>query len=516
MEIKIYQPLFIHEQGKRDNQEDALWNEGATALDSLFIVCDGMGGHEKGEVASQTFSQALGKWFAEHVDSRQPLADAQLSNAITYAYDELDKQDDGNSIKKMGTTLTLLYIHAHGVTAAHIGDSRIYHIRPGYYTADHPEKAILYQSRDDSLVYELYQTGEISYEEMATHPQKNVITKAVTPAGRREDPSIIHITDIKPGDYFYMCSDGMLEKMSNAELATLFSSGDTDEKKRKDLIEATKENADNHTAWIIRVKEVQLLPDDPTGNEELTSKFNALNMKPKQQEPKVQIVEGNDVEVVAAPTRPNPKVRRVVCPNPKKEKSSLFSWLKKWEKLAALVIAASCILITLIYFYTRSTKDEKENQHFTDHISVPTISYNENQHTVTITTGDKGVTIRYSTDGKDPVNGLKYTEPFMWTSVATIKAVAIKNGKCSKEAQKKVYPKPDKPKIIPQVNNLIVIKAPSEDCEVWYKINDGEYQLYKEQIRVDSTMRAITAKAVRKDDPKLESEENTYHNNNNE
>lgn len=416
MEIKIYQPLFIHEQGKRDNQEDALWNEGATALDSLFIVCDGMGGHEKGEVASQTFSQALGKWFAEHVDSRQPLADAQLSNAITYAYDELDKQDDGNSIKKMGTTLTLLYIHAHGVTAAHIGDSRIYHIRPGYYTADHPEKAILYQSRDDSLVYELYQTGEISYEEMATHPQKNVITKAVTPAGRREDPSIIHITDIKPGDYFYLCSDGMLEKMSNAELATLFSTADTDEQKRRHLVEATQDNADNHTAWIIRVKDVHLVAGDPTTNEELTSKYNALNIKPKQQEPEVQMVGVQEVEIVTATQKPNPQRKRMTRPLPKTEKRSLFSWLKRWQTLASIV-GVFVILTTLLVLVNRSPKNEADDEEVIESISKPEITYTPSVDKVTVTTKD-------------------------------------------------VYPKPDNPKISPPENNLIVINASKVDSTV--------------------------------------------------
>ncbi|MBQ6681966.1 MAG: serine/threonine-protein phosphatase [Prevotella sp.] len=416
MEIKIYQPLFIHEQGKRDNQEDALWNEGATALDSLFIVCDGMGGHEKGEVASQTFSQALGKWFAEHVDSRQPLADAQLSNAITYAYDELDKQDDGNSIKKMGTTLTLLYIHAHGVTAAHIGDSRIYHIRPGYYTADHPEKAILYQSRDDSLVYELYQTGEISYEEMATHPQKNVITKAVTPAGRREDPSIIHITDIKPGDYFYLCSDGMLEKMSNAELATLFSTADTDEQKRRHLVEATQDNADNHTAWIIRVKDVHLVAGDPTTNEELTSKYNALNIKPKQQEPEVQMVGVQEVEIVTATQKPNPQRKRMTRPLPKTEKRSLFSWLKRWQTLAAIV-GVFVILTTLLVLVNRSPKNEADDEEVIESISKSEITYTPSVDKVTVTTKD-------------------------------------------------VYPKPDNPKISPPENNLIVINASKVDSTV--------------------------------------------------
>ena len=73
----------------------------------------------------------------------------------------------------MGTTLTLLYFACNGVTAAHIGDSRIYHIRPNV--------GLLYQSRDHSLVYDLFQAGEISYEEMATFPQKNVITRAMSP-----------------------------------------------------------------------------------------------------------------------------------------------------------------------------------------------------------------------------------------------------------------------------------------------------------------------------------------------
>lgn len=273
MKISIYQPLAIYETGQRDNQEDSLWplQDQVTLENRLFIVCDGMGGHEHGEVASQTVSQALGTWFQSRLI--EPLSKAQLEDALYYAYAQLDEKDDGN-LKKMGTTLTLLFIDSDGVTAAHIGDSRIYHIRPG--------KGLLYQSRDHSLVYELYQSGEITYEEMLTYPNKNIITRAMQPGkDNRTHPDVIHITDIEAGDYFYLCSDGMLEQMDNNELYEIFSSNKSDEEIQQLLIEATKKNQDNHTAWIIHIKDVIKEPQDELlENEEPTARCNALNIKP--------------------------------------------------------------------------------------------------------------------------------------------------------------------------------------------------------------------------------------------
>ena len=131
MNIKLYPPLSIHELGQRGNQEDTIFpaKGKATAEDCLFIVCDGMGGHEHGEVASETFATALARFFEGRVSPDVVLTDQALADAIEAAYLQLDAVDDGN-FKKMGTTLTLVYFHRGGVTAAHIGDSRIYHIRP--------------------------------------------------------------------------------------------------------------------------------------------------------------------------------------------------------------------------------------------------------------------------------------------------------------------------------------------------------------------------------------------------
>lgn len=327
MIIKIYPPQAIQEMGRRSNQEDfifpALGN--ATPADSLFVVCDGMGGHEHGEVASETFATALARFFEARVSPDVVLTDATIASAIDSAYSQLDAVDDG-SYKKMGTTLTMLYLHRGGVTAAHIGDSRIYHIRPGV--------GPLYVSRDHSLVFDLYQSGEISYDEMKTSPQKNLITRTVQPGEEnRESPDIIHITDVKAGDYFYLCSDGMLEHMEDDELVQLLSAGDSDEKKRQRLIDATTGCHDNHSAYLIRVEEVVHEDDDKLlgANEEPTARCNALNIKPKMAH------HGNRESAVGLGAPVSAVERAMPAPPVKRGGSRLWLWLLL---LAALLLGA--------------------------------------------------------------------------------------------------------------------------------------------------------------------------------
>ena len=83
MKIVLFSPISIHELGQRDNQEDALWPLNPTTDDQLFVLCDGMGGHEHGEVASQTVSQAIGDWYKSK--ATHPLNKPQIEDAIAYA-----------------------------------------------------------------------------------------------------------------------------------------------------------------------------------------------------------------------------------------------------------------------------------------------------------------------------------------------------------------------------------------------------------------------------------------------
>ena len=295
MKISLYPPLSIHEIGQRTNQEDTIaqWDN------RLFVLCDGMGGHEKGEVASQTVCQSLVKWFENNIKDNSFSDDLFLA-ALEQAYSELDTFDNV-SLRKMGTTLTLLYIHSEGITAAHMGDSRIYHIRPNV--------GVLYQSRDHSLVFDLFQSGEISYDEMQNFAQKNIVTRAMTPnEDNRMRPDIIHITDIQPGDYFYMCSDGMLEQMNNNELAALLSSDVSDEEKRQRLIAATANNQDNHSAWLIHVKDIiREEGDEQLINEEPTARCNAINIIRQREND----AEKEDVVIVEKGKKANSLIERM-------------------------------------------------------------------------------------------------------------------------------------------------------------------------------------------------------------
>lgn len=256
MKFKL-QPYSIHELGQRQNQEDSMFPAYGTSAssDRLFILCDGMGGHEKGEVASATVCEAMSNTILSRWNADEPLSDGLLQQAIEDAYDALDGKDNGEE-KKMGTTMTFVCFHADGVTVAHIGDSRVYQLRPA--TKKEPAR-IVFQTRDHSLVNDLIAIGEITEEEAKTHPQKNVITRAMQPCQeRRAKATIAHLTDIKEGDYFYMCSDGMLEQTTDENLLFIITNPKTGDKEKVEMLRnVTEENKDNHTAHLIHIDKVE-------------------------------------------------------------------------------------------------------------------------------------------------------------------------------------------------------------------------------------------------------------------
>lgn len=271
MKISINNPVYLNEIGRRLNQEDSIYPEigQATTESKIFIVCDGMGGHEYGEVASQTVCHTLSDYINHHWDGEY-FSDDLLYDALHATMCQINKLDD-DSVRKPGTTMTFLCLHHGGVLVAHIGDSRIYHIRPS-------EQRILYKSRDHSLVYDLFLAGEITQEEMTTYDKKNVLTRAILPNMDREPKAdIVHITDIQDGDYFILCSDGLLEKTSDQELIDLFTQNSSNEEKCQELLQMTQDNADNHSAYIIQISDIEAENgDEQLFNDEAITRSNAI------------------------------------------------------------------------------------------------------------------------------------------------------------------------------------------------------------------------------------------------
>ncbi len=247
----------IWQLGQRSNQEDSIFPEygKVSATDRLFILCDGMGGHSSGEVASQTVCSVMSESVFRHSpDAEGPFTAADFETVLSETYNALDAKDDGAG-KKMGTTLTFLKFHAGGSLIAHIGDSRVYHIRPGK-TAE--ETRILFQTEDHSLVNDLIKVGELTPEEAKYSKQKNVITRAMQPNMERRSKADIHnIEDIRPGDYFMMCSDGILEQLEDENIEYIFSDKGGNAKKKVEMLEkVTEHNSDNHSAILVHVTEV--------------------------------------------------------------------------------------------------------------------------------------------------------------------------------------------------------------------------------------------------------------------
>lgn len=259
MIIKIRQPLSFSEIGRKDNQEDYLWPQpgAVTKANRVFLMCDGVGGQDSGEVASQTAATALGEYITVHPASDGIVTKAMFEEALAYGYDELDKVDTG-AFRKMGTTMTCLVLHRGGALVAHIGDSRVYHIRPSL-ADEQGRSGIIYQSADHSLVNDLLRAGEITEEEAADFPQKNVITRAMQPhLERRYKADILNIDDVQAGDYFFLCCDGVLEQLTNDMLGAILSDENLDDQGKIDAIKEVCDGRtrDNYTCWLIPIDKV--------------------------------------------------------------------------------------------------------------------------------------------------------------------------------------------------------------------------------------------------------------------
>lgn len=251
MEILLKQPYSFCQKGRRSNQEDARFpdDDSPQGVKPAFVVCDGVGGQDKGEIASRTVADAIGVYM-DNVDLTEPFDASDFSNVLEYVYNRLNKVM-GRDNREMATTMTFVCFHGNGVFCAHMGDSRIYHIRPGV--------GILYQSEDHSLVNALVHSGNITPEEAINHPQSNVITRCigyVEKGAEKPSATTMQIEDVESGDYFFLCSDGVLHKVDDSKLYNILSSDISDKYKMEQFADLSKDSSDNNTAYLICVDKV--------------------------------------------------------------------------------------------------------------------------------------------------------------------------------------------------------------------------------------------------------------------
>ncbi len=273
--MKISQPHFFSEIGKRVSQEDSVYPANPSPDDKLFMVCDGMGGYEHGEIASSVVCNSIASFFKS--TKKEEFSFQKFQRSLAFAYDELDKKDEESEEKgKMGTTLTFLYLAEDKAYIAHVGDSRVYHIR----TAE-GQSYIVHKTFDHSLVNELLRDGIITEEEAAGHPNKNIITRSIQPTpAKRTDADLYISEDVLPGDYFFMCSDGVLESVSDDVLVEILSEDLSDADKLEKIKDLCKSGSrDNNSAYLVHVEEVS------EKNNDMQDSCDVQNSEPQSKTP---------------------------------------------------------------------------------------------------------------------------------------------------------------------------------------------------------------------------------------
>lgn len=206
----------------------------------LAIVADGMGGHNAGEVASSEAINVIKDVVLDHEHNAKEMLIEAINSANSTVYNmSLDKQ----SLFGMGTTITACVIDKDKVTAAQVGDSRLYLIRDGM---------IIQITKDHSLVEMLIENGSITKEDAKHHPQKNVITRAI--GTDKEVSADIYEFSICAGDILLLCSDGLVNMVEDEKILSIITRSKKFEETADKLI-ATAENAggsDNITVILIK------------------------------------------------------------------------------------------------------------------------------------------------------------------------------------------------------------------------------------------------------------------------
>ncbi|HEY5317599.1 MAG TPA: Stp1/IreP family PP2C-type Ser/Thr phosphatase [Solirubrobacteraceae bacterium] len=232
---------------RRENEDSVL------ASPPVFVVADGMGGAQAGEVASKIAVDAFAEGLPEDGSPEERLAAVALrANRRIYELSQSESERAG-----MGTTLTAAYLGETDLAIAHVGDSRAYLFRDGELSR---------LTQDHSLMAELIRRGKLTEEEAADHPQRSIITRALGP-----EPEVTVDTwtyPVRAGDVILLCSDGLTSMVSEAQVADILRApGDLERAAQALIDEANRAGGrDNITVILFRLEEVgsAMASDQPT------------------------------------------------------------------------------------------------------------------------------------------------------------------------------------------------------------------------------------------------------------
>jgi serine/threonine protein phosphatase PrpC len=241
MSLRIAEEAVRTDTGRQRNaNEDSLFVEAP-----LFVVADGMGGAQAGEVASRASVES----FAHDLPSASTPPERRLGETIEAAnrtIHELARKDP--SLTGMGTTTTAALVDLDGeeVAIGHVGDSRAYRLRGGKFEQ---------LTRDHSLVEEMRRKGQLTDEQAEDHPQRSIITRALGP-----EPEVdvdLQTVPAQAGDVFLICSDGLTTMLDDAKIAHILSRATSLQSAVRALVDEANRagGRDNITVVLFRLED---------------------------------------------------------------------------------------------------------------------------------------------------------------------------------------------------------------------------------------------------------------------
>lgn len=235
---------FFTNKGGRPVNEDFSGNVSCNGTD-CFILCDGLGGHGMGEKASRFVVNFIKNYFLSCRSPEEFTADVvdMTQKALRRKQAELGLTD------KMKTTCVILLLSGNSGIVIHVGDSRLYRFR---------DNSIISRTRDHSIPQMLFLTGEISENEIRSHPDRNKVLRAFGDDHEKLKYDISHF-DVLPGDAFLLCSDGFWEPVTEEEMTATLRESRNIKKWLSSMAILAKANStekamDNYTAIAVTVK----------------------------------------------------------------------------------------------------------------------------------------------------------------------------------------------------------------------------------------------------------------------
>ncbi|MCW2990695.1 MAG: Stp1/IreP family PP2C-type Ser/Thr phosphatase [Solirubrobacterales bacterium] len=223
----------------RRNNEDSFFSRSP-----LFVIADGMGGAQAGEVASAKAIEVFHDGLPDAGGAAEERLAAMVVEANTRVY-ELSVSD--RELQGMGTTTTAVYVGEEEIALAHVGDSRAYLLRDGSFER---------LTNDHTLVEELVRQGRITAEEAEEHPQRSIVTRSVGPEAEVQvDRLTLRGRD---GDVFLICSDGLTSMVPEGRVGEILRAAGSLEQAARDLVQAANDagGRDNITVVLFRLEDV--------------------------------------------------------------------------------------------------------------------------------------------------------------------------------------------------------------------------------------------------------------------